>query len=68
VPLRRQQRGKREKGKRDRESKRSGAHFEIKGKREMKETHTLLRQIILLRVGRGTWLPDGQTYRRASRQ
>jgi hypothetical protein len=63
VPLRRQQRGKREEDKRDREGKRSGAHFEIKGKREMKETHTLLRQIMLLRVGRGTWRPDGQTDR-----
>jgi hypothetical protein len=66
VPPRRQQRGKREEEKRDRERKRSGAHFEIKGKRKMKETHTQLRQIILLRVGRGT--TDRQTDRTASRQ
>jgi len=56
-----QQRGKREKGLRDRESRRSGVHFEIKGKSGMKERergregHTPLRQIILLlRVGKGT--------------
>jgi hypothetical protein len=70
VPLRRQQRGKREKGKRDRESKRSGAHFEIKGKREMKETHTAETDNTASsgqeNVAAG--LTDRQTYRRASRQ
>lgn len=52
-----QQRGKREKGLRDRESRRSGVHFEIKGKGGMRERErdAVLRQIILLlRVGKGT--------------
>ena len=35
-----QQRGKREKSLRDRESRRSGVHFEIKGKSGMKERET----------------------------